>query len=38
VSYDGWVFPRGGVVFVWGLSDELSHHNDVREHQRLKTR
>jgi hypothetical protein len=22
VSYDGWVFPRGGVVFVWGLADE----------------
>jgi hypothetical protein len=22
VSYDGWVFPRGGAVFVWGLEDE----------------
>jgi len=23
ISYDGWVFPRGGVVFVWGLVDEV---------------
>ncbi|WP_163512156.1 hypothetical protein [Fodinicola acaciae] len=24
VSYDGWIFPRSGVAFVWVLNDELS--------------
>ena len=25
VSYDGWVFPSGGVVFVWGLEAESAN-------------
>lgn len=24
VSYDGWVFPKSAVAFVWGLDDELT--------------
>jgi hypothetical protein len=24
VSYDGWVFPKGGVAFVWVLESEMS--------------
>lgn len=25
ISYDGWVFPKGGVAFVWVLEKELTH-------------
>lgn len=37
VSYDGWVFPRGGVVFVWGLDDEvrLDEHPRKPRHNSL---
>jgi hypothetical protein len=24
VSYDGWVFPKGGVAFIWVLDDEMA--------------
>jgi hypothetical protein len=24
VSYDGWVFPKGGVAFIWVLDDEMT--------------
>ncbi|MFD9889743.1 hypothetical protein ACFWY9_10400 [Amycolatopsis sp. NPDC059027] len=26
VGFDGWVFPRAGVAFVWVLEDELTRH------------
>lgn len=25
IGYDGWVFPKGGVAFVWMLESELVH-------------
>lgn len=27
ISYDGWVFPKGGVAFVWMLESELGKRN-----------
>lgn len=30
ISYDGWVFPKGGVAFVWVLDSEVASQSDNR--------
>lgn len=32
VDYEGWVFPRSGVAFVWGASSALPHEPDGATH------
>jgi hypothetical protein len=30
IGFDGWIFPRSGVAFVWVLDDELSQDSTAR--------
>jgi hypothetical protein len=38
VSYDGWIFPKSAVAFVWGLDQEVApRRNELRAHAGRET-